>query len=488
MISMLTPIKRSFYSDSIANFLEEDPSLVLGKLTAASSYDDTSEQKNAWQDQIRHLQDILSPFRRGHILFEYSIPRIGRRVDNIIILDGIIFVIEFKVRSTGEAKYLSQDVEQVVDYALDLKYFHSASREAPIVPVLLDTHAHATENEFSLSQDRICECLRTNPSTFKHALDFVLSKIPSSHLDPVVWEKAQYRPTPTIIEAACELYRTHSVQEISRSDAANLTDTTNAISLIIKNSKSNSQKSICFVTGVPGSGKTLAGLNLAIEQQKQAADEHATFLSGNGPLVQVLQEALARSVIKGSKTKRTKKSVLREITEFIQPIHQFRDEGLKDLEAAPTERVVIFDEAQRAWAQEKTINFMRRRKKQTNFSQSEPQFLISYVNRHADWAVIICLVGGGQEINTGEAGLSEWFKALAFSFPDWDMYVSDRLTDSEYAIDEALYKSIKPSQLHLNNHLHLATSIRSFRSEHVSHLVKTLLDCDVDTSIELKKH
>ncbi|MBM4404816.1 MAG: DUF2075 domain-containing protein [Chloroflexi bacterium] len=484
---MPTPVARSFYSNSIAKFLTEEPSQILGKLAAASSSDDTGDQKNAWLEQIRLLQRTLPPFQRGHILFEYSIPRIGKRIDNIIILDGIIFVIEFKVRSSGEAKHQLPDIEQVTDYALDLKYFHSASRDAPIIPILFDTHAQSAKTEVRIAEDMVSKCLPANQSTFEDVMKSVLKKVPASHLDPVTWERAHYSPTPTIIEAACELYRTHAVLEISRSDAANLTETTDALSLIIREAKSSSQKSICFVTGVPGSGKTLAGLNLAIAQQNQATDEHATFLSGNGPLVQVLQEALARSTTKESQIKTTKKSALRKVNEFVQPIHRFRDEGLRDLETPPTEKVIIFDEAQRAWSQEQTADFMRRKRKQADFSQSEPQFLISYVNRHKNWAVVICLVGGGQEINTGEAGLSEWFKALATTFPDWHVHVSDRLTDSEYAVDEIFFKSINPSKLHINNHLHLATSIRSFRSEHVSNFVKALLDCDIATSIEMKK-
>ncbi len=225
-------------------------------------------------------------------------------------------------------------------------------------------------------------------------------------INPALWETGRYQPTPTIIEAAMALYKGHSVKEISRSDAnaINLSETSDAVSEIIRISKEKSQKSICFVTGVPGAGKTLVGLNIATKHIDKENELYSVFLSGNGPLVMILREALARDKVqheKESGRKIKKSEAMREVKMFIQNVHNFRDECLVDLNKPPFEHVALFDEAQRAWDLQQTANFMLRKKHTPNFIKSEPEFLISCLDRHPDWAVIVCLVGGGQEINTG---------------------------------------------------------------------------------------
>jgi DUF2075 family protein len=152
---------------------------------------------------------------------------------------------------------------------------------------------------------------------------------------------------------------------------------------------------------------------------------------------------------------------------------------------APVERVAIFDEAQRAWDLKQTASFMKARKGIPNFSMSEPDFLISVMDRHDDWATIICLVGGGQEINTGEAGLAEWFQVLRTSYPGWSVFISRNLVDSEYT--DVLTRKVLSNIpcLERRPDLHLATSIRSFRAEAVSSFVKALLDCEKDKAMDL---
>lgn len=294
-----------------------------------------------------------------------------------------------------------------------------------------------------------------------------MSQSPDPPIDSHKWENSEYRPTPTIIEAARVLYQGHSVESISRSDAANLGSTTNVVSAIIERAKSSSSKAICFITGVPGSGKTLAGLNLASERQRADLGEHAVFLSGNGPLVNVLQEALARSEVEATDGATPKNKALAKAKSFIQIIHHFRDDALVN-SAPPVEKVVIFDEAQRAWTLEKARQFMAQKKGIRNFSQSEPEFLLGVMDRQDDWSVIVCLIGGGQEINTGEAGLPEWFRVLGTKFQHWDVYVSDQLAEFEYDHGNALYATVDPAKPKVDRRLHLATSIRSFRSENVS--------------------
>jgi hypothetical protein len=284
------------------------------------------------------------------------------------------------------------------------------------------------------------------------------------------------------------LYNNHSVEDISRSDASaiNLSQTSKVVSDIISESKEKKQKSICFVTGVPGSGKTLVGLNIANTHSDESKELYSVFLSGNGPLVKVLREALVRDKVKREKArcnKITKGEALREVKARIQNIHHFRDECLID-QLPPIEHVALFDEAQRAWNKKQTTNFMHRKKNRPDFNISEPEFLISCLDRHQDWAVIVCLVGGGQEINTGEAGISEWIESLNRSFPNWHIYLSSRLTDSEYGAGEILNKLALRPKVILIDKLHLAVSMRSFRAEHVSLLVKQLLDLNIEDSHE----
>lgn len=287
-------------------------------------------------------------------------------------------------------------------------------------------------------------------------------------------------PTPTIVEAAQALYRGHNVHDITRSDAGatNLTITTAELSKIIEYSKQNHRKSICFVTGVPGAGKTLVGLNVAIERSNAQKGEHAVFLSGNFPLVQVLQEALARDKVEQEKQQGhgiTKSEALRRTSAFIQIIHKYLNYFVGN-NYVPPERVAIFDEAQRSWTREMLVKFMSTRKGIPNFQYSEPEFLISTMDRHQDWAVIICLVGGGQEINTGEAGLPEWFAALQRSFKHWDVYITPQLNDEEYRRDKAWDELIYGLNVTEKPALHLNTSVRSFRTPHLAAFVKALLD------------
>ena len=323
--------------------------------------------------------------------------------------------------------------------------------------------------------------IKCNANLLGQVIANVLVLTQGYEIDSVQWENGRYCPTPTIIEAAMALYGGHSVEEISRSDAGaiNLRETSDAVSHIIAHSKENSHKSICFVTGVPGAGKTLVGLNIATKHIDKSTALHSVFLSGNGPLVAILREALARDKVRRERErgkKMRKSEALSEVKMFIQNVHNFRDDCLIKADQPPIEHVALFDEAQRAWDREQTIKFMRQKRKKADFNQSEPEFLISCLDRHSDWAVVVCLVGGGQEINTGEAGISEWIESLLRSYPEWHIYLSSRLTDSEYGAGRILNQiSSLPSVVH-KDELHLAVSMRSFRTEHVSLLIKQLLD------------
>src|SRR2546429_3302061 len=334
--------------------------------------------------------------------------------------------------------------------------------------------------------DKVLFPIRCNVELLGPMIESVLEFADGALIDPTQWESGRYSPTPTIIEAAMALYNNHSVSDISRSDAAaiNLTVTSETILEVIQSARVNSFKAICFVTGVPGAGKTLVGLNIATQRRDETNDLYSVFLSGNGPLVAILREALARDRVRHDKEqgRRTRKSeAMSEVKAFIQNIHNFRDECLIDQEP-PIEHVALFDEAQRAWNLQQTSNFMARKKNSPNFNQSEPEFLISCLDRHRDWAVVVCLVGGGQEINTGEAGISEWVDSLNRSFPGWYIYISSRLTDSEYAAGHVLEELQSRPNVTTKDELHLGVSMRSFRAEHVSLLVKQVLDLNKEAA------
>jgi hypothetical protein len=397
----------------------------------------------------------------------------GKRADAVLVLRNVVLVLEFKI---GAKDHLSDAFKQVEDYALDLKNFHEGSHAVPIVPVLISTGAKSSPNtDIRFAEDLVASPVGSNAAELGALIAHINQSRSHPELDLSLWMAGGYKPTPTIVEAAQVLYRTHSVADISRSDAGakNLVELTAAVSGIIDEARQKHVKSICFVTGVPGSGKTLAGLNIATRRSDEHHDEHAVFLSGNGPLVDVLREALARD--RAQREGISKKVAERQVRSFIQNIHHFRDHyvGNDDI---PLEKVVVFDEAQRAWTRQQAASFMQRKRGQANFNMSEPEFLISVMDRHKDWCVIVCLIGGGQEINTGEAGMTEWVSALEVRFPTWQVSVSPRMSLPEYGSELEAQTFLASPRVRSDEHLHLGVSIRSFRAETISDFVGCLLD------------
>lgn len=410
----------------------------------------------------------------------------GKRVDAVLLYQNIVFLMEFKC---GDANYRQSTSDQVCDYALDLRNFHKESLDKLLVPIMIPTEASAMPCVIC-EHERILEPICCNASNIANAIHAVTSHYNDEpDFDYNKWETSAYYPTPTIVEAAQALYQGHNVHDITRSDAGaeNLTVTTDEINKIIDYSKKEKRKSICFVTGVPGAGKTLVGLNIAIERSNAETGERAVFLSGNYPLVTVLQEALARDEVvqKAQQNSRiSKATALRETVAFIQIIHKYRDSFVEN-ENIPPEHVVIFDEAQRAWTHDMIKKFMSTKKDIMEFPYSEPEFLISTMDRHKDWAVIICLVGGGQEINTGEAGLPEWFDSLRRSFSNWDIYVTPQLNDDEYRRGRRWESMISKLQVYKRDKMHLSTSVRSFRTPELAAFVKAVLDVNTKGAQQL---
>ena len=469
-----------FYAARIDDFVAAAPEGILGVLASNTTFSVDANQRDAWLGQIHILRSTLVGVQ-GTILFEFIVPRIGSRIDVVLISGPVIFVIEFKV---GEKDINREDLNQVWDYALDLKNFHKASHGACIVPILVASKALHSDVSLGLPYvDHVFPPAQCNTDGLRHLILLALQQSAGQRVDPDAWLQAPYLPTPTIIEAAQALFSQHSVEEIARHDAGrrNLRITSKRVEGLVEEARQNRKKMIVFVTGVPGAGKTLVGLNVATKKRDTTQPTHAVFLSGNGPLVAVLREALTRDEVLRLKKKGQKKvlkgDVGQKVKAFIQLIHHFRDDGLRD-ELPPADHVVIFDEAQRAWNREMASDFMRRKKKRPGFDMSEPEFLISYLDRHDDWAVVICLVGGGQEINRGEAGISAWLDAVNSKFPDWHVFVSPELTDSEYAAGHALDSLVGRPNVVKDDDLHLAVSMRSFRAENVAAFVKATLDCE----------
>lgn len=486
-LSCLEMIERAYYKNSIPAFLTASQDQILGELASKNLFALEVIQKNAWVEQITNLKEQLRNFRDGDIFFEFSIPRMGKRVDVLLVIEGVIFVVEYKTGATSDE---SSAIDQIMDYALDLKNFHDGSHDKYLVPIVVSTKANKQRNRVGWSFDHIAVPLLSNGSDLSEIINRAVSDIPvQKRVDANKWALSGYKPTPTIVEAAQALYRGHSVEEISRSDAGatNLTHTTRCISEIIDSSKRNRRKSICFVTGVPGAGKTLAGLNISTQRLRAKEEEYSVFLSGNGPLVIVLREALARDEVDRSKEKGeilSKKEAASRVSAFIQNVHHFRDEALKS-EAAPVEQVVVFDEAQRAWNQGHAEKFMIQKRGVSEFGMSEPEFLISVMDRKQDWCTVICLIGGGQEINTGEAGLVEWFDALQKHYKHWYVYYPREITHKNYSWGQDLTSKLVGLKSELKEALHLAVSVRSFRAEKLSAFVGAVIDGEIDLARDL---
>ena len=463
--------QRAYYAAGARELTAATPNEILGALAINLPFAVEPSQRHAWLFQIEHLKRVAASIPDAHFFLEFMIPRMGRRADAIIAHRGIIYVLEYKV---GSAAFDRHAEEQVYGYALDLKHFHETSHNLPIVPILVATAADPQAPVRPLWDfDMLARPIRSH-GDIRPLVDAAQRDLgyDAAHpgFDPRHWAEGRYKPTPTIIEAAQALYRGHDVHEISRSEAGadNLSTTADFISSAIENAKHERRKIICFVTGVPGSGKTLAGLNIANERMKADEDEHAVFLSGNGPLVEVLRKALADDAVRKLRESGQRPSAAEEARKadaFIQNIHHFRDEALASAEP-PVGKVVIFDEAQRAWDLQQTSRFMREKRSQHDFSMSEPQFLLSVMDRHEGWCAVICLIGGGQEINTGEAGIAEWTRALSGSFPHWRVFMSERV--------EAPSDFHKQAEHHRS--LHLSTSIRSFRAEKLSDFVAAIIE------------
>ena len=461
---------KAYYCNSIPGFIKDESASIIGQLVR-HSFEINKEQSDAWENQISELQHRLDRSQvEGDIIFEYDIVRLGKRIDVIMLIRHMVFSLEFK---NGKNIFTAQDAQQAEDYAIDIKNFHKESEDLYVCPILVATHApkYARPQSLDCYPDKQVFLQRENIETVIPKVCEITDRYGSDQeLDFEQWFNSPYYPTPTIIAAAIEAYSTHSLSEIAHSEAGqdNINDCERVINDIIDYAKSNHKKCVCFVTGVPGAGKTLVGLDVVAKNLQQGQNNLSVYLSGNGPLVEVLREALKKSV-------RAKKQYNREtaaaINALIQSSYTFKNDNV--LHRNPTaENILIFDEAQRVWNKEK----MSRKHNDPSMSVSEPHLLFEIMDRHQDWAVMICLVGLGQDIYDGEVGINEWFRCGIEEFEKWELYYSPAIFDQveDKSIDREMIKNCP--RCHEAAELHLKTSIRSFRADKQCQFVDSLLD------------
>jgi len=475
-LTFATQEGKAYYYNNITDFISDSTDEILGKLVK-HSFEVNVEQTNAWNNQINELKIKLNQCSvEGDIIFEYDIVRLGKRIDVILLIRHMVFSLEFK---NGKNIYTAEDAKQAEDYAIDIKNFHKESENLYVCPILIATNAKEIKNQvIDAYSDKQVRLQKENIETFVDKINLV-SEIygDDKKIDFFKWYNSPYNPTPSIIDAAVQAFQTHNLTEIARSEAGqeNIEKCEEAINMVIDYAKENNEKCICFVTGVPGAGKTLVGLDVVTKNLSRSKDSLSVYLSGNGPLVEVLREALVKSSKESGIC--TKQNISNTAVKLlIQGSFEFRKYYMSE-KSAPAERILIFDEAQRVWNKEKMKDWTSK-KMNIELDVSEPYFLVDVMNRHEGWAVVVCLVGLGQDIYNGEAGINEWFKTVINDFPNWKIFYSKKIFSQteDKKIDKEMISNYKNA---IDNAcLHLNTSLRFFRTDKQSSFVDSLLNND----------
>jgi hypothetical protein len=479
---ILGALMPAYLRKPISDFLSLPESEVLARLArknAEARFPLQPDALKAWEDQLPSLKEGLRQLVRNRVesgqwsvLLEYPIPQIGQRIDAVVLAHNSLIVIETK---TGQSPTGAR--RQVEDYCISLASFHEASEGRAIVPLVV-SDAHSTiPSDDTAFQGLIRKCQVSGTSSLGAALRSIAESVVDlgqAAIDPEIWDEARFRPIPPIIEAAVKLYAGMDVFEIGHAAAAqeDLEKTTKAVIRIVQEARENQQRAICFVTGVPGAGKTLVGLN-AVHQPE--LKDVSMFLSGNGPLVKVIREALTRDVVRREDVSR--RTAEHTLHAFVANVHRFADDYARD-PRPPTRNVIVFDEAQRAWDQEENTRPRQNGRGIERPPASEPRMVVEIMDRfREDWAVIAALIGGGQEINRGEAGLAEWGKALR-EFSEWQIFASPEVLEGGSTVDGfRLFEQPDPfpTRIHRYDDLHLTVSVRSIRAKEVSAWVNAVL-------------
>lgn len=479
---------RAWYRNRLSDLVDDDATSIAATLAAASAnraLAATPQSMDSWVGTARYAQQFATALTAAvanagdwHCFLEFEVPRRSRRIDTILIADDVIFLIEWKV---GASTFDRAAYWQAEQYALDLRDFHEGSRDRYIVPIVVATEAPSPPVHVTLDPDRWVQAVQiAEPTQLADTIRawWEAARPPVAAIaDPVAWEDSPYRPTPTIVEAASLLYAGHDVRDLAMSGASNLDDTVEAVLELIDRCRIENRHGIAFITGAPGSGKTLAGLQVVHAPEMLRGSEAAgVFLSGNMPLVEVITAALAESAMRAGQKK---VHALREVKTFIQHAYQFRNENLKFPDRPPHERVILFDEAQRAWDAAQVRRWTR-----GETDRSEPELFLDFMARFPDWSVVIALVGSGQEINSGEAGLAEWGRAIASSHPDWLVMASPAVLPGEVPPPGGpLFEALPPqTTVQPDLRLHLRMNVRSPRAERLNQWVDALLTLNTDTA------
>lgn len=471
-----TQTGKAYYCNSIPGFLNDKSASIIGQLVR-HSFEVNKEQSDAWDNQISQLQAKLEECGvEGDIIFEYDIVRLGKRIDVILLIKHMVFSLEFK---NGKNTFVAQDAQQAEDYAIDIKNFHKESEDLYVCPILIATKAPNYKKEQSIDcyPDKQIFLQRENMDTFTPKLTSIIDRYGDDEaIDFEKWFNSPYHPTPTIIAAAVEAYTSHDISQIAQSEAGqeNIDECEKEIEKVINYARDNHKKCVCFVTGVPGAGKTLVGLDVVAKNMNKGKDNLSVYLSGNGPLVEVLREALKRSV--KEKMAKESKAVKREtetaINTLIQSSFSFKKDNAKS-ELPTPEHIMIFDEAQRVWDENKMTS---KHEKDPDMSVSEPHLLFRIMDRHEQWAVMICLVGLGQDIYDGEVGINEWFCCGIDDYTNWEMFYSPAIFSQTEDKNIDKDKILSCERCHQVESLHLKTSVRSFRADKQCQFVDYLLD------------
>jgi hypothetical protein len=484
----------AYVSRSVVEFIAERPESLTGELNEAYAKDGFASQYTsqirAWstsipvlQAHLRTVTETIPEATNWRVLLELPLYRLRRRIDVVILTRHTVVVLELKV---GASEFTATDERQVEEYALDLRDFHSGSRDLPILPCLWCTAAVGATGDLALFRG-VAPVQRLGRDGLPELLDLVArSEEPSELRVPEAWEDAQYRPVPDVIQAATALFAGHGVREITQADASNLNEAAARILEIIARTRSERRRSLVLLSGVPGSGKTLAGLEVVhgAGTSQGEAEGDIVYLSGNTPLVVVLREALARDEHRRSRTEGEPSrlaDVRNAVRARIQHIIDFLQEYLVDLDQrAPHEHVIVFDEAQRAW----DAKFGEQRFERP---ASEPQLLLEIMGRHVDWCVMVCLVGGGQEINTGENGMAEWGRALRELPPheaqQWRVFGPTNVLDGDETTGDLGLGVLPPGvEVSEDARLTLRVPLRSYRSPAMSTWVAAVVEGDVDAA------
>ena len=486
---------RTYFEDGIAHFVSEgNPKEIVDFLTASEWEEDekTVSQQGAWVNQIHLLKNALKG-KNGYIIFEYSIISLNKRIDVVLLMDGIVYSLEFK---NNETEFTREDMNQADGYGYALKTFHQESKDRYVAPILIATRARDEDCSSSsdLGFDKLFTLFNANPKKMMDYINAIQEKYGEKKEytieDFKKWIRSPIKANPTIIESARQIYSNHQVEELYQFDAGkeNLAITEEAVNEIVKEAKRDKKKIICFVTGVPGAGKTLVGLDLAGKSRnhKNEGLPEAIFFSGNGPLIKVLTNALGKDAFARHPERYSSEyRAVDAVKSFIQDLHAYKRELISSSNQIPDENVLIFDEAQRVWDQEKLSSWFAKQKNGLQYRDASESDLLLNILKDKEWGVIVALVGLGQDIYTGENGIRTWFDSLLKKFTEWEIRFSDEIfSQSADQLSDLQDTILALKRVKVVDGLHLKTAIRSPRAQNISDFVEAVLNNQPERAVK----